>query len=89
MSIYRGIGALKRVEEGEKMNKVRRKVLQEIYNIISDAKDDLKLVFEEIERTKKMSELIEFIELIQQQSEEKQLELYYITEGVKLVAEKR
>ncbi len=71
------------------MNKVRRKVLQEIYNIISDAKDDLKLVFEEIERTKKMSELIEFIELIQQQSEEKQLELYYITEGVKLVAEKR
>lgn len=36
-----------------------------------------------------MSELIEFIELIQQQSEEKQLEFYYITEGVKLVAQNR
>lgn len=34
-----------------------------------------------------MSEIIEFIKLIQRQSEEKQRELYYITEGVKLVAE--
>lgn len=32
-----------------------------------------------------MSELKEFIKLIQQQSEEKQLELYYITEGIKLI----
>lgn len=34
------------------MNKARRKVLQEIYNIISDAKDDLEVVFDEEEEYK-------------------------------------